>query len=51
MAFAFDNRDDVRIGWVVGDADAPLVLVLLATALVGALVGWLLLHRPTHHNP
>ena len=50
VAFAFDNRDNVRIGWVVGDADAPLVLVLLATAVVGAIVGWLLVHRPSHHG-
>ena len=50
VAFAVDNRDGVRIGWVVGDGEAPLVLVLLATALVGALMGWLLLHRPARHH-
>ena len=50
VAFAVDNRDNVRIGWVVGDGSAPLVLVLLATAVVGALMGWLLLHRPHHQG-
>lgn len=50
VAFAVDNRDNVRIGWVVGDGSAPLVLVLLLTAVVGALIGWLLLHPPHHHD-
>jgi len=50
VGFAVDNGDEVRIGWVVGDGSAPLVLVLLVTAVVGALVGWLLLHRPHHQH-
>jgi len=50
VAFAVDNRDQVRVGWIVGDGQAPLVLVLLATALVGAVMGWLLLHRPARHR-
>jgi uncharacterized integral membrane protein len=50
VAFAVDNRDDVRVGWVIGDGSAPLVLVLVVTAAVGALVGWLLLHRPTRNH-
>lgn len=50
VAFAVDNGDDVRVGWVVGDGSAPLVLVLLATAFVGAVMGWLLLHRPARHH-
>ena len=50
VAFAVDNRDEVRVGWVVGDGSTPLALVLLATAVVGAAVGWLLLHRPARHH-
>jgi uncharacterized integral membrane protein len=50
VAFAVDNRDEVRVGWVVGDGEAPLVLVLLATAFVGAVMGWLLSHRPARHH-
>jgi uncharacterized integral membrane protein len=50
VAFAADNRDNVRVGWVVGDGDAPLVVVLLVTALMGAIIGWLLLHRPRRHD-
>ena len=48
VAFAVDNRDDVRVGWVVGDSQAPLALVMLLTAVAGAVIGWLLLHRPHH---
>jgi uncharacterized integral membrane protein len=46
IAVALDNRQDVRVGWVVGDGQAPLLTVLLVAAATGALVGWLLLHRP-----
>ena len=45
-AVAIDNRDDTRIGYVFGDTSAPLFVVLIAAAVVGAIVGWLLLHRP-----
>ena len=48
-AIAIDNSDDTRIGYVFGDVNAPLFVLLLITAVVGALVGWLLLHRP-HRN-
>ena len=50
VAFAADNRDNVRVGWVVGDGDAPLVVVLLITAVMGAIIGWLLVHRPHRHG-
>lgn len=42
-AFAIDNRDDVRVGWVVGDSSAPLFVVLFLSAVVGALIGCLVL--------
>jgi uncharacterized integral membrane protein len=49
-AVAIDNRDDTRIGYVFGDVNAPLFVVLIAAAVVGAIVGWLLLHRPHRHQ-
>jgi uncharacterized integral membrane protein len=45
-AVAIDNSDDTRIGFVFGDVSAPLFVVLILAAIVGALIGWLLLHRP-----
>ncbi|MGZ8733574.1 MAG: LapA family protein [Acidimicrobiia bacterium] len=44
-AFAIDNRTSVRVGWVFGDFEAPMIVILLATALGGALIGWLVLSR------
>ncbi len=46
VAFALDNRDDVRVGWVFGDVEASLAVVLLMTAVAGACIGWLVLHLP-----
>jgi uncharacterized integral membrane protein len=42
---AFDNRDDVRIGYVFGDKQAPIWIVLVAAAAAGVVIGWLLRHR------
>lgn len=50
VALAVDNRDDVRVGWVIGDGTAPLAAVLLLAALAGAIIGWLLVHRPHRHS-
>jgi uncharacterized integral membrane protein len=49
-AVAIDNRDDTRVGYVFGDTNAPLFVVLIAAAVVGAIIGWLLLHRPHRHD-
>ena len=38
VAFVLDNTDDVEIGYVVGDSEIPLIVVLVATALLGALI-------------
>ena len=46
VAFAVDNREDVRIGYVVGDTEAPVWIVLVAAAICGVIIGWLLRHRP-----
>lgn len=40
-ALALDNLRDVTIGWVIGDADAPLVIVLAVAFLLGLAIGWL----------
>jgi uncharacterized integral membrane protein len=45
-AVAIDNSDDTRIGYVFGDVEAPLFVLLIVAAIVGAIIGWLLLHRP-----
>jgi uncharacterized integral membrane protein len=50
VAIVADNRRDTRIGYVVGDVEAPLIIVLLIAALAGAAIGWLLLHRPRHRD-
>ena len=47
---AMDNRDDVRIGYVFGDASAPVWIVLVASAIAGIFIGWLLRHRPHRDN-
>ncbi len=43
---AFDNRDDVRVGYAFGDTQAPIWIVLLAAGVAGVVVGWLIKHRP-----
>jgi uncharacterized integral membrane protein len=43
-----DNRRDVRLGYAFGDAQAPTWIVIVATAVVGAVIGWLVRHGPRH---
>jgi uncharacterized integral membrane protein len=38
-ALAFDNRQKVRIGYVIGDSEVRLVYLLLVTAALGAGAG------------
>ncbi len=38
-ALAFDNRHEVKIGYVIGDAHVRLVYLLLITAVLGAAAG------------
>ena len=40
-ALVIDNTDDVPIGYVFGDTDMPLVVVILVSAVLGALIAWL----------
>jgi uncharacterized integral membrane protein len=50
IALIADNTDDTRVGYVFGHATAPLFVVLLIAAVLGALIGWLLLHRRHRHE-
>lgn len=45
IAFAVANTKRVKVNFLVTDARAPLIVVLLATAVVGALIGALLRRR------
>lgn len=50
VAVAMDNRDDVRLGYAVGDAQAPVWIVVIAAAVAGMVIGWLIRHRPRHRD-
>lgn len=41
-----DNRDDVRVGYSIGEANAPIWIVIVAAAVAGMVIGWLVQHRP-----
>jgi uncharacterized integral membrane protein len=43
---AMDNRDNVRVGYAIGDAQAPIWIVIIAAAAAGLVIGWLIRHRP-----
>ena len=47
IVVAMDNRDDVRIGYAVGDANAPVWIVLVSAAVAGVIIGWLMRRRPS----
>ena len=42
VAIILDNTDDVPIGYVFGDTELPLILVLLGVLAVGGFVGYVL---------
>jgi uncharacterized integral membrane protein len=48
IAVGVDNRDKVRVGYVIGDAETPMWLVLIGAAIAGVIIGWLIKHRPRH---
>ncbi len=48
LALIIDNTRKVKIGYVVGDARMPLVVLVLLSAALGALVSWLLSRRHSH---
>ena len=39
IAFGLSNRNDVPIDWLVGTTDTPLIIVVLVSALLGAIIG------------
>ena len=47
---ALDNTDDVRVGYVFGDANGPIWIVLVLAAIAGILIGSLLRFRHRHHD-
>ena len=49
ILIGFDNRDDLRVGYVIGDTEAPIWTVLVVAGLAGVVIGWILRHRPRHH--
>ena len=47
---ALDNTDDVRVGYVFGDANAPIWIVLVLAAIGGIIIGALLRVRRRHSD-
>ena len=45
IAFVLDNTNEVNVGFVFTDFTLPLIFVLVATAIVGALIDRLLQAR------
>jgi uncharacterized integral membrane protein len=45
IAFGLSNRDDVPIDWLVGTTDTPLIVVIVVSAVLGALIGGLAVRR------
>ncbi len=39
IAFGLSNRDDVPIDWLVGTTATPLIVVIVVSAVLGALLG------------
>jgi uncharacterized integral membrane protein len=40
VAFALLNLERVKVNWIFGTAETPLILVILVSILVGALLGF-----------
>jgi uncharacterized integral membrane protein len=41
VVFALVNTDEVNVDFVVTDTDVALIVVIVVSAVLGALVGWL----------
>jgi uncharacterized integral membrane protein len=39
IAFGLSNRNDVPIDWLVGTTNTPLIVVIVVSALLGAILG------------
>jgi uncharacterized integral membrane protein len=43
--FAVLNSQSVRIHWIVTTTDVPMIVVIVACGLIGAIVAWLIARR------
>jgi uncharacterized integral membrane protein len=43
--FAVLNLDEVKVSWIVGTWQTPLIIVISISVIVGAAIGWLLARR------
>ncbi|MEO6123241.1 MAG: LapA family protein [Ilumatobacteraceae bacterium] len=50
VAVVLDNTTDVPVGYVFGDASAPIWIVIVASAVGGIIIGWLFTHRPRRND-
>lgn len=50
VVVAMDNRKDVPVGYAIGDTSGPGWVVILASAVAGVVIGWLVRHRPRHRE-
>jgi uncharacterized integral membrane protein len=46
VALVVDPTDNTNVGYDFGDVEAPLFVFLVLAALLGTLLGWMILHRP-----
>ena len=47
IAFGLSNRNDVAINWLVGTTDTPLIIVIVVSAVLGAILGAALVRSRT----
>ena len=47
---ALDNRDEQRIGYAIGDFEAPMWVLIVGAAVGGMFIGWLIRHRPRNRD-
>jgi uncharacterized integral membrane protein len=45
IAFGVSNDNDVPIDWLVGTTDTPLIVVILVSAVLGAILGAVTVRR------
>ena len=50
VAVAFDNRSDVRVGYLIDEAMAPGWLVIILSAVGGLMIGWLMRLRARNYR-
>jgi uncharacterized integral membrane protein len=43
--FAVLNLDEVKVSWIVGTWETPLIIVIALSIVLGAAIGWLLARR------